>query len=89
MKVHLNPAPGSVLTTGSSSLDEDAAMMSVDERILGEEGSQQPCTRAEVRAAFLHLTDPLVGAAIWIDDARAAIVVTRDLAKPSTGEVVR
>ncbi|MBC5799225.1 MAG: hypothetical protein GIX03_03340 [Candidatus Eremiobacteraeota bacterium] len=57
-------------------LDEDAAMMLVDEELLGKEGSQQPCTRADVRAAFLHLTDPLMGAAVWLDDARDAIVVT-------------
>ncbi len=59
-------------------LDEDAAMMLVDEQLLGNEGSQQPCTRADVRAAFLHLTDPLVGFAVWLDDAREAIVVTRE-----------
>jgi hypothetical protein len=34
---------------------------------------------AGVRTAFLHLTDPLVGLAEWLGDARDAIVVTREM----------
>ena len=63
--------------TDAPRLDEDAAMMLVDQELLGDEGSQQPCTRADVRAAFTHLTDPLVAAAAWADDAKDAIVITR------------
>ncbi len=56
-------------------LDEDAAMMLVDEELLGREGSVQPCARVDVRAAFAHLTDPLVSAAAWLDERRDAIVI--------------
>jgi hypothetical protein len=52
-------------------------MMLVDQALLEEEGSQHPVTREQIRAAFLHLTDPLVGKAIWTDAARTALVVTR------------
>ena len=64
--------------TDAPRIDEDAAMMLVDERLLGNEGSLRPCTRAEVRAAFAHLTDPLVGLAVWVDETHAAIVITRN-----------
>jgi hypothetical protein len=58
-------------------LNEDGAMMRVDQVLLEEEGSQHPVTRDQIRAAFLHLTDPLVGKAIWTDATHTAIVVTR------------
>jgi hypothetical protein len=58
-------------------LTEDAAMMLVDQALLEEGGSQQPLTRDQIRAAFLHLTDPIVGKAIRTDATRSAIVVTR------------
>jgi hypothetical protein len=49
-------------------------MMLVDEA-LHVAGSTQACTREEVEAAFLHLTDPLVGSATWLDDTHTAIVI--------------
>jgi hypothetical protein len=58
-------------------LDEDAAMMLVDEELLGRQGSQRPADRADIRRAFAHLTDPLVARAVWLDDSHNAIVVTR------------
>jgi len=58
-------------------LTEDAAMMLVDQVVVGEEGSQRPCTRVEVRAAFAYLTSPMVARARWADDARTAIVISR------------
>jgi hypothetical protein len=58
-------------------LTEDAAMMLVDQVLVGQKGSQQPCTRAEIRAAFSYMTSPLVCGALWTDAARSAIVVTR------------
>jgi hypothetical protein len=57
-------------------LNEDAAMMLVDKAPFEEKGSQHPVTRDQIRAAFLHLTDRLVGKAIWTDTTRTAIVVT-------------
>jgi hypothetical protein len=33
-------------------------MMLVDDVLSEEEGSQHPVTREQLRAAFLHLTDP-------------------------------
>ncbi len=57
-------------------LDVDAAMLLVDSYVLNQEGSQSPCTRAEVEAAFAYLTSPLVGAASWIDDAKISVVIT-------------
>jgi hypothetical protein len=45
--------------------------------LLEEEGSQHPVTGEQIRAAFLHLTDPLVGKAIWTGATRTAIAVTR------------
>ena len=60
-------------------IDEDAAMMLVDQVVVGEEGSQRACTRDEIRAAFEYLTNPLVGRAVWADDEHKAIVVARGL----------
>lgn len=45
-------------------LTEDAAMMLVDQVLVAQNGSQQPCTRAEIRAAFTYMTSPLVGRAL-------------------------
>jgi hypothetical protein len=58
-------------------LTEDAAMVLVDQVVVGEEGSQRPCTRAEVRAAFAYMTSPMVANARWTDAAHASIVVLR------------
>ena len=55
----------------------DAAMMLVDEA-LRIAGSAQACTREQAEEAFLHLTDPLVAAAVWLDDAHTAIVIVAD-----------
>jgi hypothetical protein len=49
-------------------------MMLVDEA-LHIAGSAQACTREEAELAFLHLTDPLLGAAVWLDETRTAIVI--------------
>jgi hypothetical protein len=58
-------------------LNEDAAILLVDQVLLEEEGSQRPVTRDQIRAAFLHLSDPLVGKAIWTDAPRTAIAARR------------
>ncbi|HET6895470.1 MAG TPA: hypothetical protein VFH72_08855 [Candidatus Baltobacteraceae bacterium] len=52
----------------------DAAMMLVDQR-LADEGSDASCTREEVQLAFEYLTSPLVGAAVWSDASRDALVM--------------
>lgn len=57
-------------------ITEDAALLLVDEH-LKEAGAHLPATRAEVRDAFAYLTNPYVGEAAWVDDARTAIVVRR------------
>lgn len=54
-------------------LTVDAAMLLVDAALRGA-GSTQACTREEIEAAFIHLADPLVGSAIWLDDCGSAIV---------------
>lgn len=52
----------------------DAAMLLVDQR-LADEGSDASCTREEVQLAFEYLTSPLVGTAVWSENAHDAIVV--------------
>lgn len=42
---------------------------------LAKRGSTAVSTREEIRAAFAHLTSPLVCAARWLDEAGEAIVV--------------
>ena len=59
------------------SLTEDAAMMLIDQVLLDEQGSQQPCSRDQVRAAFAYLVSPLVNRAFWSSISPSAIVVTR------------
>ena len=59
------------------SLNEDAAMMLVDQVLIGEEGSQRPCTREQIRLAFAYLTSPVVGRAVWANVDRSAVVITR------------
>ena len=49
-------------------------MIAVDDG-LRNAGSTQACTRDEVRLAFEYLTNPMVRAAAWADDARTAIVI--------------
>ena len=55
-------------------ISEDVAMALVDEE-LEKRGSKAICARDEVRAAFAHLTSPLVRAARWLDEPGGAIVV--------------
>ena len=55
-------------------LTEDAGMLLVDE-YLRSHGSHTPCTRDEVREAFVYLTHPRVGLAAWTDASRGAIVI--------------
>jgi hypothetical protein len=55
-------------------IGEDAAMLLVDEE-LEKRGSKAVSTREDVRAAFAHLTSPLVGAARWLDVAGGTIVI--------------
>ena len=55
-------------------ISEDVAMALVDEA-LEMRGSKAVCAREEVRAAFAHLTSPLVRAARWLDEPGDAIVV--------------
>ncbi len=55
-------------------ISEDVAMALVDEA-LEMRGSKAVCAREEVRAAFAHLTSPLVRAARWLDEPGGAIVV--------------
>jgi hypothetical protein len=55
-------------------ISEDVAMALVDEE-LEKRGSKAICARDEVRAAFAHLTSPLVRAARWLDQRDGAIVI--------------
>jgi hypothetical protein len=66
-------------------LTVDAAMLLVDQR-LADEGSQAVCTRADVNAAFAHLTNPLVSVAAWAGDDREAIVLVKPRGGPNTSE---
>ncbi|MBC5806029.1 MAG: hypothetical protein DLM53_09700 [Candidatus Eremiobacter antarcticus] len=56
-------------------LNEDAAMMLVD-TWLQQHGGASGCARDEVRAAFEYLTNPMVGRAVYSNEARNAIVLT-------------
>ncbi|HVA37950.1 MAG TPA: hypothetical protein VNJ51_10100 [Candidatus Dormibacteraeota bacterium] len=55
-------------------------MIAVDQG-LRNAGSARACTRDEVRLAFAYLTNPMVRAAVWADDAHTAIVI---LSPPET-----
>jgi hypothetical protein len=55
----------------------DAAMLLVDQA-LRDLGKTQTCSREDIEAAFVHLTDPLVGSAVWLDDTRSAIALLSD-----------
>jgi len=55
-------------------LDEDAAMMLVDQVLLVSEGSAHACIRDEMRAAFAYLTSPLVQQASYTDDDCAIVI---------------
>jgi len=57
-------------------LDEDAAMLTVDSALIAQ-GAHIPCTRDDVRAAFAHLCDPLVGLAVFVDGARGIVIFGR------------
>jgi len=52
----------------------DAAMLLVDQA-LRDLGKTQSCSREDAEAAFTHLTDPLVGSAVWLGDSHSAIVL--------------
>ena len=54
-------------------LDEDAAMLTVDSALVAQ-GAHVPCTRDDVRAAFAHLCDPLVGLAVFVENGRGIVV---------------
>ncbi|MBV8298957.1 MAG: hypothetical protein JO083_05385 [Candidatus Eremiobacteraeota bacterium] len=56
-------------------LTVDSAMICVNEWLARHAGEAR-CERADVEAAFDWMTQPLVGAAVWADDAKRAIVVT-------------
>ncbi len=56
-------------------LNEDSAMMLVD-TWLQQKGATSGCVRDEVRAAFAHLTSPLVNKAVFVNDKRDAIILT-------------
>jgi len=57
-------------------LDANAALLLVDGALTAF-GAHVPCTAADIDAAFRHLTDPLVGEAVYVDAARTAIVFRR------------
>lgn len=56
-------------------LTVDAAMLLVD-AALRDAGSTRASTRDEVEAAFSHLTDPLIGDAVWTDASHTSIIIT-------------
>lgn len=57
-------------------LDTNAALLLVDGALTAL-GAHVPCTSADITAAFHHLTDPLVGEAVYADPAQTAIVFRR------------
>jgi DNA primase len=69
-------AAGFASPTTAPMLTEDAALLLVDEHFRSI-GAQHPCTREEVRDAFMYLTNPRVAEAVWFDDNRNAIVITK------------
>ena len=54
-------------------------MLLVDQA-LRDLGKTQSCSREDAEAAFAHLTDPLVGSAVWLDASHSAIVLLAGLA---------
>ena len=54
-------------------LDTNAALLLIDGALTAI-GAHVPCTLADITAAFRHLTDPLVGAAVYTDGAQNAII---------------
>jgi hypothetical protein len=74
-------APRIQMPTGANAaevprLDVNAALLLVDGALTAL-GAHVPCTHADIEAAFRHLTDPLVGEAVYADPARTAIVLRR------------
>ena len=53
-------------------LDINAALLLVDGSLTAL-GSHVPCTRADIEAAFRHLTNPLVAEAVYVDTSQDAI----------------
>ena len=66
---HANPAD-------APRLDANAALLLVNGALTAL-GAHVPCTQADIEAAFQHLTDPLVGEAVYVDAAQNAIVFRR------------
>jgi hypothetical protein len=62
--------------TDAPRLDENAALLMVDAALTAVD-AHRPCTVADVLGAFRHLTDPLVGEAVYADEAQTAIVFRR------------
>jgi hypothetical protein len=57
-------------------LDVNAELLLVDGALIAL-GAHVPCTHADVEAAFRHLTDPLVGEAVYANATQTAIVFRR------------
>ncbi len=57
-------------------LDENAALLMADAALTALD-AHRPCVLADIRAAFRHLTDPLVGEAVFADPSESAIVFRR------------
>ena len=49
-------------------------MLLVQEQLTSA-GATRACTRDEVQLAFEGLANPIVGRAVWLDDAESAIVL--------------
>lgn len=69
-RVQLPPRPN---PADAPRLDVNAALLLVDGALTAL-GAHVPCTLADITAAFRHLTDPLVGEAVYSDQAETAIV---------------
>ncbi len=68
--------PSRANPTDAPRLDINAALLLVDGALIAL-GAHVPCTHADIEAAFRHLTDPLVGEAVYTDATQAAIVFRR------------
>ena len=60
----------------AAAVTPDVAIALVDDA-LSAQGCPVGCTRDEVTTAFAYLTSPLVGAAVWADERREALVIVR------------
>ncbi len=64
-------------------LTEESALLLADAH-LRNLGSHVPCRRDEIASAFAYLTSARVADAVWVDDARSAIVMRRPPPRPLT-----